>query len=112
MVRAEFADSVKLIENDKNRGFGAAHNQAVAASTGRHVFFLNPDSRLLQPDLLRRMTDYMDANADIGALGPRILNPDGTLQFSARNFPPMFAGIFRHTLLGRCFPRTGSCAAT
>jgi GT2 family glycosyltransferase len=105
MVRAEFAGKVTLIANDANRGFGAAHNQAIASSTGRYVFFVNPDSRMLGPDLLRRMIDYMDANPGIGALGPRILNPDGTLQFSARRFPPMFAGIFRHTLLGRLFPR-------
>lgn len=105
MVRAEFGDRVRLIENDTNRGFGAAQNQAIAASKGRYVFFINPDCRMFRRDLLRRMVDYADANPDIGALGPKILNPDGTLQFSARRFPPMFAGIFRHTLLGRLFPK-------
>jgi len=105
MVQAEFADKVTLIANESNRGFGAAHNQSIGQSTGRYVFLINPDSRMLHPDLLRRMVEYMDANPDIGMLGPRILNPDGTLQFSARRFPPMFAGIFRHTLLGRLFPR-------
>lgn len=105
MVRAEFAGKVKLIENNTNRGFGAAQNQAISASSGRYVLLVNPDCRVCQMDLLRRMVAYMDANPGIGALGPRILNPDGTLQFSARRFPPMFAGIFRHTLLGRLFPR-------
>ena len=105
MVRTDFAGKATLIPNEKNRGFGAAHNQAIEHSSGRYVFFLNPDSRMLQPDLLCRMVTYMDANPDIGALGPRILNPDGTLQFSARRFPPMFAGVFRHTILGRLFPK-------
>lgn len=105
MVRAEFAERVKLIANGTNRGFGAAQNQAIAASDGRYLFFVNPDCRMPQPNLLSRVVEYMDANPGIGVLGPKILNPDGTLQFSARRFPPMFAGIFRHTLLGRLFPK-------
>jgi len=105
MVCQEFGDKATLITNDTNRGFGAAHNQAIAASVGRYVLVLNPDSRLLQADVLAKMVGYMEANPDIGALGPKILNPDGTLQSSARRFPPMFAGIFRHTLLGRLFPK-------
>ena len=105
IIRAEFGDKVILIANTNNRGFGAAHNQAIERSTGRYVFILNPDSRILHGDVLRRMVDYMDANPDIGILGPKILNPDGSLQFSARRFPPMFAGIFRHTILGKLFPK-------
>jgi GT2 family glycosyltransferase len=105
MVQAEFADKVTLIVNQSNRGFGAAQNQSIGHSPGPYVFLINPDSRMLGADLLRRMVGYMDANPAIGILGPRILNPDGTLQFSARRFPPMFAGLFRHTLLGRLFPR-------
>ena len=104
MIAADFADRATLIANTDNRGFGAAHNQAIARSTGRYVLLLNPDSRVLNADVLPRMVAYMDANPDIGILGPKILNPDGTLQFSARRFPPMFAGIFRHTLLGKLFP--------
>lgn len=104
MVGCEFADSVTLIENSENRGFGAAHNQVIEQCSGRYVLLLNPDCRVLNPNLLRMMVDYMDSEKDIGMVGPRILNPDGSLQFSARRFPPMFAGIFRHTALGRLFP--------
>ncbi len=104
MVASEFGDSVKLIVNSENRGFGAAHNQAIKQCSGRYVLVLNPDCRILQPDLLRKMVDYMDAHRDIGMMGPRIVNPDGSLQFSARRFPPMFAGLFRHTVLGKLFP--------
>lgn len=104
MVRDEFGNSVTLVANSKNEGFGTAHNQAIAQANGRYVLVLNPDSHIPQNDVLRRMVDYMDANPDIGILGPKILNPDGSLQFSARRFPPMFAGIFRHTVLGKLFP--------
>lgn len=104
IVNSEFDGKIRLIENRSNLGFGAAHNQAIESSEGRYIFVINPDSRMLKPDVLGQMIAYMDKNPQIGVIGPRILNPDGTLQFSARRFPPMFAGIFRHTILGRLFP--------
>ena len=104
MVISDFGDRVKLIRNSANVGFGAAHNQAIKLSRGRHVLLLNPDCRLLSGDVLGRMVRFMDESPDVGMLGPKMLNPDGTLQYSARRFPTMFAAVFRHTLLGRLFP--------
>ena len=104
MVRSDFADRVTLIRNSENVGFGAAHNQAIKLALGRCVLLLNPDCRLLSPDVLRKMVRFMDENPDAGAIGPRIVNPDGSLQYSARRFPTMLAATFRHTLFGRLFP--------
>lgn len=105
MVESEFGERVKLIANDKNRGFGAAHNQAIRASRGQYVLLFNPDCRMLDADTLRTMCNFLDKNLDIGILGPKVMNPDGTLQYSARRFPTMFAAAFRHTLFGRLFPK-------
>lgn len=105
MVRQDFLQKVTLIANSRNLGFGAAHNEAIRQAAGRYVLILNPDSRFLHAGTVAKMIAYMDANPGIGVLGPRILNPDGTLQFSARRFPSMIAGIFRHTALGRLFPK-------
>lgn len=104
MVRSEFGNRVKLIAMPQNVGFAAAQNQSIRQARGRYVFLLNPDSYLVAPDALRKMVEFMDANRDIGFLGPKVLNPDGTLQYSARRFPTMLAAGFRHTLLGRLFP--------
>ncbi|OFX18131.1 MAG: hypothetical protein A2Z18_04225 [Armatimonadetes bacterium RBG_16_58_9] len=104
MVASEFGDRVRLITNGTNLGFGAAQNQAMKMSHGRCVLLLNPDCRLLSDDVMERMMRFMDDNADVGMLGPKILNPDGSLQYSARRFPTMFAAVFRHTLLGKLFP--------
>jgi GT2 family glycosyltransferase len=104
MVQDEFADRAILIANTSNIGFGAGHNQSMRIARGRYVFLLNPDGRLLEPDVLSRMIDYMDGDEKVGILGPRILNPDGSLQFSARRFPTMLAAAFRHTLWGKLFP--------
>ncbi|MGQ9581774.1 MAG: glycosyltransferase family 2 protein [Armatimonadota bacterium] len=104
MVRSEFDGLVKLITIPRNIGFAAAQNISIRESAGRYVFLLNPDAKLSTPDLVRKMVEYMDANTDIGFLGPKVLNPDGSLQYSARRFPTMLAACFRHTLLGKLFP--------
>ena len=104
MVRSEFPDIVTLISNSANLGFGAAHDQALTIARGACALLLNPDCRFLSTDVLAKMAAYMDANADVGLLGPKILYPDGRLQYSARRFPTMFAAGFRHTILGKLFP--------
>lgn len=104
MVASEYAGRVCLITNSKNLGFGAGHNQAIRISDSRYVLLLNPDCRIPDPEALRKMVEFMDANPDIGMLGPRVLNPDGSLQYSARRYPTPFAAIFRHTILGKLFP--------
>ena len=83
MLRAEFPN-VTLIANDTNRGFAAACNQGIAATTELFVLLLNPDT--LNPPLAQ-LADFMQANADTGACGPRILNADGSTQISCRRFP-------------------------
>ncbi|MCL5103526.1 MAG: glycosyltransferase family 2 protein [Armatimonadetes bacterium] len=103
VVESEYPQA-HLIRNDQNLGFGAAHNQSIKESSGRYVMLVNPDCRMLEPNVLRKMVDYMDAHVDVGILGPKVLNPDGSLQYSARHFPTMVAAVFRHTIFGKLFP--------
>jgi len=104
MVRTRFPQ-VNLIANDDNRGFARAQNQVLQASTGRYVLMLNPDARIVESDALAKLVAFGDAEPLIGIIGVRILNVDGTLQFSARRFPTLGAGLFRNTFLGRLFPK-------
>ena len=105
MVAAEFPHA-RLIVNERNFGFGRAHNQAIAATEGRYFFMLNPDARLNETDFLKKMSDFADAHPEAGLIGPKILNLDGTIQFSARNFPTLGAAAFQNTFLGRLFPNS------
>jgi len=73
--------AVTLIANEKNRGFGAANNQALRMCSGRFVIFLNPDTTA-EPESFFLMANYMDAHAEIGLAGPKVFNPDGTRQDS------------------------------
>lgn len=103
-VRGIFPKDIQLIENPDNLGFGAAHNQSIRRCASRYILLLNPDCRMLETDVLSKMVSFMDENPDVGIMGPKILNTDGTLQFSARHYPNMIAAVFRHTIFGKLFP--------
>ncbi len=105
MVRDRFPD-VQLIANEHNAGFARANNQAIREAQGRHILILNPDT-LLQEDTLRKLVSFMDANEDAGAVGCRILNPDGTFApESRRAFPTPSVALYRMVGLSRLFPRS------
>ena len=97
MVRDEFP-RVHLIENDENRGFTAASNQGLALSQGRYLLLLNPDTEIVG-DALATMIGYAEANRETGALGPRLLNPDGSLQSSRRRFPTFSTALVESTVV-------------
>ncbi len=87
---------IKLVANTKNLGFAAANNQAIARSQGEYILLLNPDT-IIHPGSLDVLIDFMDHHSDIGACGPKLLNPDGTTQRSVRAFPSFRAALYRHT---------------
>lgn len=103
MVARDFPQ-VTLIENDRNVGFSRAHNQAFRIAKGRYVMLVNPDTLLEDHDMLKQTVHFADENPDAGIIGPKIENPNGSLQFSARRFPTLGAGLFRRTPLGKLFP--------
>ena len=75
---AEFP-SVKLILSDRNLGFGRANNLGLKHAVGQYLLFLNPDT-LVKADSVLRMHRELAARPHAGAMGCRLLNPDGTLQ--------------------------------
>ena len=78
---------LKIVENAENRGFGAANNQAFDLAQSPLIFLLNPDTELL-PDAPNQLIKTIRSDRRIGACGPRILNPDGSLQISVWHAPP------------------------
>ena len=103
MVKSEFPE-VKLIENCQNFGFAKANNQALKENKGRYVLLLNPDTVVL-PNALDRMVEFMDENPRTGALGCKLLYPDGSLQPSCRSFPTLITAFFENTGLEKLFLR-------
>ncbi len=85
LVRERFPD-VLLIVNDRNRGYGAAANQAVAASRAPVVLLLNSDIEL-EPGAVESLGRYLGEHPEVAIAGPRLANTDGTLQPSTFPFP-------------------------
>ena len=103
---AEKFPQVKLLRNAENLGFAAGNNVALRQVSGRHVLLLNTDT-IVRRDTLRTMVEFLDAHLDVGALGCKILNPDGTLQYDCkRGFPTPMAAIYKLTGLSRLFPKS------
>ncbi len=102
MVRAEFPQ-FELLALQRNTGFAGGNNIGLQRARGRYVLFLNPDT-IVHEGALDALVDWMDANPRVGACGPKIFNPDGSLQASCRAFPSLGAGFFRNTPLGRLWP--------
>jgi GT2 family glycosyltransferase len=103
MVRTQFPQ-VRLLVNDHNIGFGAGNNTALPHAAGRYILFLNSDTVVME-GALAAMVRFADAQPDIGILGPKLLNGDGSLQYSCRRYPNLGTGFFRNTPLGRLFPK-------
>ncbi len=85
MVAAHYP-SVEVIANGRNLGFSKANNIGFTQASGRHVFFLNSDT-VVQPQAIERLVQYLDHHPEVGAVGPQLLNEDGTLQPSGRPLP-------------------------
>lgn len=86
LIRERFPQ-VQVIANTRNVGFAAANNQAAQAARGRYLLLLNPDTQV-QPGALAALVAFAEAHPTAGAIGPRLLNADGTPQRSCwRGFP-------------------------
>jgi len=97
MVREDFP-GVHLMESEVNLGFTKGNNLAMGQSEGRYILLLNPDTEVVG-DALGTMVAYMESHPRVGALGPQLLNPDGTTQSSRRRFPTLATAFLESTVL-------------
>jgi len=94
---------VRLIQNERNYGFGAAVNIGVRRTSGTYVLVLNPDIEV-RGGAIARLVQSMDSAPDVGLCAPKLLNPDGTLQYSCRTYYSVWTVLLRRTVLGRVWP--------
>lgn len=83
------APTTHLVVNATNVGYGSAMNQAMRLSTGRYVLVLNSDTRP-RPGSIERMVRYLDEQPKGGAVGPMLVNPDGSFQAGFSDFPTLW----------------------
>lgn len=114
MVRAEFPQAM-LIANTDNVGYPAGNNLGLRLlgyergkldGLPRYALLLNPDTEL-PPAALRDMVAFMDADPRIGAAGPKLVLPDGSLDLACRRgFPTPAVSAYRMVGLSKLFPRS------
>jgi N-acetylglucosaminyl-diphospho-decaprenol L-rhamnosyltransferase len=107
-VRDRFPE-VRLIESE-NRGLGAGWNVGLRATDSRYVMILNADAWLVD-DALSRLVEAADGRPRAAVVGPRLSNPDGTLQRSVRGFPTLWRLATEYFFLRKLAPGTSAVNA-
>jgi len=93
LIQTKFP-SVTLIQNKENRGVAPARNQGLRQARGRYALILDVDAEMT-PGSLKELLNFMEKHSDVGLCGPKLLYPDGKLQYSCRKFPTLQYKIFR-----------------
>jgi GT2 family glycosyltransferase len=97
MVNSVF-ENVRLIENEENKGFAKAHNQAIRAAlelSADYVLMLNNDTRIIDGNWLKTMVDIGETSNNTGVVGCKVVEPNGEIHSDGRYFP----------ILSKLFPR-------
>ena len=94
----------RLVRTGANLGYAKAVNRGIAATRGAMVLVMNPDC-VWHPGAIHTLADWLGSHPRCGIAAPRILNPDGTVEWSVRAYPDGFAFLFnRYSLLTRLWP--------
>lgn len=104
LVPATGDGRVRLVRNAVNQGFGRGVNAGLAIGRAPLALLLNPDCTLA-PGAMAVLSAELERYPACALAGPRLLDPDGSLQESARGDPTLFTGLFGRTaFLARILP--------
>jgi N-acetylglucosaminyl-diphospho-decaprenol L-rhamnosyltransferase len=103
LVRERFPET-RVIEQE-NKGFGAGNNAGMRVASGRYFLLLNPDAWLTD-GALDKLVAFADEQPEAAVVGPRLLNPDGSLQRSVRGYPSPWRIATEYFFLRKLGPRT------
>ena len=87
-----------IIKNKKNLGFAKAANQGIKIANGKNILLMNPDVKL-NKNTIPKTLDFLEKNPDVNIAGCKLINPDGSLQYSCRRFPSFWSLLARKTFL-------------
>ena len=96
---------MRVVALPENIGFGAGNNRGAAIASGRWLLLLNSDA-FVRPGAIDELVRFAEARPAIGAVGPRLLWPDGRLQRSCRRFPTVFRLATEYLYLRKLAPRS------
>lgn len=91
---------IRIIKSEKNLGMGGGNNLGIKTAQAEFVLILNPDT-IVKKDAITILYNFIKSDKQIGIIGPKLLNPDNTLQYSCLRFPKFHTPILRRTFLGQ-----------
>jgi N-acetylglucosaminyl-diphospho-decaprenol L-rhamnosyltransferase len=95
---------VHLLRNDINRHYAYSNNRAIDQARGQYLLLLNNDTIVL-PQALDHMVDFLRQHPEAGAVGCKLLNEDGTTQWSVKTLPCFGSALFgARSIITRLFP--------
>jgi GT2 family glycosyltransferase len=99
---------VKLIESRENSGFSKASNLGARGALGDYLLFLNPDTEFVQGGFDGIIAFYRDKSrsGEVGTIGARIVNDDGSIQYSCRSFPTLSRQFYESWFLSKVFAKS------
>ena len=103
LVRERFPEA-RLIEQE-NKGLGGGSNAGMRVASGTYFLLLNSDAWALD-DAVERLAAFADEHPEGAVVGPRLLNPDGSLQRSVRGFPSVWRLATEYLFLRKLAPRS------
>lgn len=95
---------IKLIESEVNLGYSKANNIGIKEAKGDFILLLNPDT-VVEKDTIKTCFKYIKRNSNIGALGCKVVLPDGRLDKACkRSYPTPVNSFFYFSKIDRLFP--------
>lgn len=105
LIKNDF-QMVNYIESKTNLGFGKACNLGAKNANGKYLMMLNPDT-IISKNTLSFGINYLENHSEVGILGPKILNQDGSFQFQCRrSFPTPLNAFAYMSGLSKIFPKS------
>ncbi len=93
-------DQVKVIANTENSGHAVGNNIGIKQAQGKYLLIVNPDIMIKSSDDIAVMVAYMESHEKTAILGPKLVNPDGSVQYSCYRQYSLLTPIYRRTFLG------------
>ncbi len=100
MMRERYPD-VTLIQNKENVGHPSGNNIGIRQATGTYVCILNPDVIIRDVSDVVKVVGFMESSPKVGIVGPRLHNPDGSVQSSCYRPYSTYTPIYRRTIIGK-----------
>jgi len=101
-VRDRYKD-IKIVKNEKNIGCAVGRNRGILSSSGDYILFIDSDA-FLGDNCVSTLLKIITRDEKIGVVGCKLLNRDGTIQYSAKRFPTPLSEFLNIFFLSKLFP--------